>query len=94
MDMLIMLGMLLFILLLSQTILPIIWPLKFVYFWSFRQREQEAHLKFIAEVEDYKKRREIFFKNVAELGERPPELHINDFKAPKSLQNPVEKESP
>ena len=55
------------ILLLSQTIVPYFWPLKYIYFFSFRPKAQKKHEEMIKEIKDYVERRNEFFTKVKQL---------------------------
>lgn len=55
------------IFLLTQTLLPLFWPTKWIYFFSFRQQEQREHEKMIADIKDHIKRRNEFFDKIKEF---------------------------
>jgi len=55
------------IFLLMQILLPLFWPTKWIYFFSFRHKEQQEHEEMIASIKDYIKRRREFDAKVEKL---------------------------
>ena len=50
-----------------NVLLPLFWPTRWIYFFSFRHKEQQEHEEMIASIKDHIKRRREFDAKVEKL---------------------------